>query len=61
MTKGKLYAQAQNFRTQKVLTAAKFANKDVDVVTSAPPADKFPFGVVSFCYSKFFTLNFSGL
>jgi elongation factor 1-gamma len=45
MTKGKLYAQAQNFRTQKVLTAAKFANKDVDVVTSAPPADKFPFGV----------------
>lgn len=45
---GKLYGHRQNFRVQKVLAAAKYANKNVDVVESDPPADKFPLGVVNF-------------
>lgn len=45
MTKGKLYGDAKNFRTQKVLIAAKLFNADVTVAGAEAPANKFPLGV----------------
>uniref|UniRef100_A0A914VLR3 eEF-1B gamma n=1 Tax=Plectus sambesii TaxID=2011161 RepID=A0A914VLR3_9BILA len=45
MTKGKLYGDAANFRTQKVLAAAKYGKADITVVTEQPPHDKFPLGL----------------
>ncbi|CAJ55245.1 putative elongation factor 1-gamma [Caenorhabditis elegans] len=42
---GKLYGNKDNFRTQKVLIAAKLANKTVTLAGDAAPADKFPLGV----------------
>jgi len=44
MTKATVYGNAHSFRTQKVLIAAKFANKQVDVKDHLP-ADKFPLGL----------------
>lgn len=44
----KLYGNKDNFRTQKVLIAAKLANKTVTLAGDAAPADKFPLGVVRF-------------
>jgi elongation factor 1-gamma len=44
MTKGTVYGNAQSFRTQKVLIAAKYANKQVDVKDHLPH-DKFPLGL----------------
>jgi len=45
MTKGKLYGDAANFRTQKVLAAAKYGKADITVVKEQPPHDKFPLGL----------------
>jgi len=45
MTKGKLYGDSANFRTQKVLAAAKYGKADVSVVKEQPPHDKFPLGL----------------
>lgn len=45
----KVYGNAQSFRTQKVLIAAKIAKKDVEVVSGNPPAEKFPLGTVGAC------------
>ncbi|CAI2354690.1 unnamed protein product [Caenorhabditis sp. 36 PRJEB53466] len=42
---GKLYGNKDNFRTQKVLIAAKLAKKEVTLAGDVPPADKFPLGV----------------
>lgn len=44
MTKGKLYGAKNNFRTQKVLIAAKLGKAEVDLAGEHAPADKFPFG-----------------
>jgi len=44
MTKPVVYGNAKSFRTQKVLIAAKIANKQVDLKDHVP-ADKFPLGV----------------
>jgi len=44
MTKATVYGPTQSFRTQKVLIAAKVANKQVDVKEHLP-ADKFPLGL----------------
>lgn len=41
-----VYGNAQSFRTLKVLIAAKYGNKQVDVKDQTPSADKFPLGVV---------------
>lgn len=41
---GKLYGNANNFRTQKVLVAAKLANKCVELAGESAPGDKFPLG-----------------
>ncbi|VDO82078.1 unnamed protein product [Heligmosomoides polygyrus] len=48
MVKGKLYGDKDNFRTQKVLIAAKLGNVELQLAGDAPPADKFPLGVVRF-------------
>ncbi|KAI6187051.1 Elongation factor 1 gamma [Aphelenchoides besseyi] len=40
-----VYGDAQSFRTQKILIAAKFAGKKVETKSSAPPAEKFPLGL----------------
>ncbi|KAK6057097.1 glutathione S-transferase protein [Cooperia oncophora] len=45
MVKGKLYGHKDNFRTQKVLIAAKLGNADLQLAGEVPPADKFPLGV----------------
>lgn len=45
MVTGKLYGNKDNFRTQKVLIAAKLGNVDVELAGDVPPADKFPLGV----------------
>jgi len=45
MTKGKLYGDSANFRTQKVLAAAKYGKSDITVVKECPPHDKFPLGL----------------
>lgn len=45
MTKGKLYGDPANFRTQKVLAAAKYGHADIAVVKEEPPHDKFPLGL----------------
>jgi len=45
MTKPKLYGSKDNFRTQKVLIAAKIANKDLEVVEKPAPNNHFPLGV----------------
>ncbi|CAB3397574.1 unnamed protein product [Caenorhabditis bovis] len=42
---GKLYGNKNNFRTQKVLIAAKLGNKTVDLAGEIAPVDKFPLGV----------------
>uniref|UniRef100_A0A1I7V4Q8 eEF-1B gamma n=1 Tax=Caenorhabditis tropicalis TaxID=1561998 RepID=A0A1I7V4Q8_9PELO len=42
---GKLYGNKDNFRTQKVLIAAKLANKSVTLAGETAPIDKFPTGV----------------
>jgi len=42
----KLYGDSSNFRTQKVLVAAKLANRQVQFVQSAPPATVSPLGLV---------------
>lgn len=42
---GKLYGSEKSFRTQKVLIAAKIANRDVKLAGEKPPHDKFPLGV----------------
>lgn len=42
---GKLYGNKNNFRTQKVLIAAKLGNKTVNLAGDVAPADKFPLGV----------------
>ncbi|CAI5451631.1 unnamed protein product [Caenorhabditis angaria] len=42
---GKLYGNKDNFRTQKVLIAAKLGNKTVALSGETAPADKFPLGV----------------
>jgi elongation factor 1-gamma len=44
MTKATVYGNAQSFRTQKVLIAAKYAEKQVDVKDHLPH-DKFPLGL----------------
>lgn len=41
---GKLYGNASNFRTQKVLAAAKLAGKSVDLAGENAPAAQFPLG-----------------
>jgi elongation factor 1-gamma len=45
MTKGKLYGDSANFRTQKVLAAAKYGKSDITIVKENPPHDKFPLGL----------------
>ncbi|CAI4227083.1 unnamed protein product [Auanema sp. JU1783] len=45
MAKGKLYGKKDNFRTQKVLIAAKLGKSDVQLAGETAPADKFPLGV----------------
>jgi elongation factor 1-gamma len=45
MTTGKLYGNKNNFRTQKVLIAAKLGKSDVQLAGDAAPSDKFPLGV----------------
>jgi elongation factor 1-gamma len=42
---GKLYGQANNFRTKKVLVAAKFGKKTVELVGDEAPADVSPLGL----------------
>jgi hypothetical protein len=42
----KLYGNPDNFRVKKVLISAKLANKNVNVVSEAPPAKQFPLGLV---------------
>ncbi|CAD6199976.1 unnamed protein product [Caenorhabditis auriculariae] len=42
---GKLYGNKDNFRTQKVLIAAKLGKTTVSLAGDVPPADKFPLGV----------------
>jgi len=44
MTKATVYGNAHSFRTQKVLIAAKYANKQVDVKDHLPQ-EKFPLGL----------------
>ena len=44
MAKGKLYGAKANFRTQKVLIAAKLGKSEVELAGDNAPADKFPFG-----------------
>ncbi|KIH52836.1 hypothetical protein ANCDUO_17054, partial [Ancylostoma duodenale] len=46
MVKGKLYGNKDNFRTQKVLIAAKLGESELQLAGDHPPADKFPLGVV---------------
>ncbi|KHJ83323.1 hypothetical protein OESDEN_16980 [Oesophagostomum dentatum] len=46
MVKGKLYGNKDNFRTQKVLIAAKLGKTELQLAGDHPPADKFPLGVV---------------
>ncbi|KJH51510.1 elongation factor 1 gamma, hypothetical protein [Dictyocaulus viviparus] len=46
MPKGKLYGNKNNFRTQKVLIAAKLGNYDLQLIEEHPPADKFPLGIM---------------
>ncbi|VDN24205.1 unnamed protein product [Gongylonema pulchrum] len=41
----KVYGSPKSFRTQKILIAAKIANKDVNVVDQKPPHNKFPLGI----------------
>uniref|UniRef100_A0A0K0DGU7 eEF-1B gamma n=1 Tax=Angiostrongylus cantonensis TaxID=6313 RepID=A0A0K0DGU7_ANGCA len=48
MSKGKLYGNKDNFRTLKVLIAAKLGNFELQLVGEHPPADKFPLGIVCF-------------
>lgn len=43
----KIYGQKDNFRTQKVLVAAKLGNAEVQLAGDKAPAAKFPLGVVS--------------
>ncbi|KAK6754486.1 hypothetical protein RB195_013471 [Necator americanus] len=45
MVKGKLYGNKDNFRTQKVLIAAKLGKCDLQLAGDHPPTDKFPLGV----------------
>ncbi|KAE9416378.1 hypothetical protein Angca_007543 [Angiostrongylus cantonensis] len=45
MSKGKLYGNKDNFRTLKVLIAAKLGNFELQLVGEHPPADKFPLGI----------------
>lgn len=45
MVKGKLYGNKDNFRTQKVLIAAKLGSAELQLAGEVPPADKFPLGV----------------
>ncbi|KAJ1357952.1 Elongation factor 1-gamma [Parelaphostrongylus tenuis] len=45
MPQGKLYGNKDNFRTQKVLIAAKLGNSDVQLAGEHPPSDKFPLGI----------------
>ncbi|KAI1723914.1 elongation factor 1 gamma, conserved domain-containing protein [Ditylenchus destructor] len=45
MTKIQVYGHKDNFRTQKVLVAAKLAKKEVSVVEKQPPNNHFPLGV----------------
>ncbi|KAK6027832.1 elongation factor 1 gamma, hypothetical protein [Ostertagia ostertagi] len=45
MVKGKLYGNKDNFRTQKVLIAAKLGDAELQLAGEVPPADKFPLGV----------------
>ena len=40
----KVYSPQNNFRTQKVLIAAKVANKNVEIVDKQPPNNRFPLG-----------------
>ncbi|CAJ0939324.1 unnamed protein product, partial [Mesorhabditis belari] len=42
---GKLYGQANNFRTKKVLVAAKFGKKTVELAGEEAPADVSPLGL----------------
>lgn len=42
----KLYGQADNFRTQKVLAAAKLANREVQLIQASPPESLSPFGLI---------------
>ncbi|CAJ0577784.1 unnamed protein product, partial [Mesorhabditis spiculigera] len=42
---GKLYGPADSFRTKKVLVAAKFAKKNVELIDDAPPAAVSPLGL----------------
>ncbi|CAJ0582755.1 unnamed protein product, partial [Mesorhabditis spiculigera] len=42
---GKLYGPAGSFRTKKVLVAAKFAKKNVELAGDVPPADVSPLGL----------------
>jgi len=41
-----LYGNPENFRTQKVLVAAKLGNKQLQLKTCSPPSNAFPFGLV---------------
>ncbi|KAI6227781.1 Elongation factor 1 gamma [Aphelenchoides fujianensis] len=45
MVNSVVYGDPNSFRTQKVLVAAKVANKKVETKNSAPPAEKFPLGL----------------
>jgi hypothetical protein len=43
----KIYGDADNFRTQKVLIATKLAKKQHQLVQGTPPLNVSPFGLVS--------------
>jgi elongation factor 1-gamma len=45
MVSGKVYGNKDNFRTQKVLVAAKLGKANVQLAGAVPPTDKFPLGV----------------
>ncbi|VDM62431.1 unnamed protein product [Angiostrongylus costaricensis] len=45
MPTGKLYGNKDNFRTLKVLIAAKLGNSELQLVGEHPPVDKFPLGI----------------
>uniref|UniRef100_A0A1I7XL90 EF-1-gamma C-terminal domain-containing protein n=1 Tax=Heterorhabditis bacteriophora TaxID=37862 RepID=A0A1I7XL90_HETBA len=45
MAKGKLYGNKGNFRTQKVLIAAKLGKSDIQLAGETAPTENFPLGV----------------